>query len=52
MDHVLKELLEEIKEQGDDILDEIDAIKEKLGIKSSVDDDDLDEDNDDDKEDF
>ena len=40
MDHVLKELLEEIKEQGDDILDEIDAIKEKLGIVSSSDDED------------
>lgn len=39
MDHLLKELLDEIKEQNEDILDELEIIKEKLGIESNKDDD-------------
>ncbi len=52
MDHVLKEMLEDIKEQGEDILDEIALIKDKLGIKDKVDElDKLDKDEDLDKDD-
>lgn len=34
MDHLLKELLDEMKEQNDEILDDLSLIKEKLGINS------------------
>ena len=55
MDHVLKEMLDEIKEQNEDVLDEIALIKDKLGIKEKVDDldnPDKDEDLDKDDDDF
>ena len=32
MDHLLKEQLDEIQSQNDDIIDEIETIKKKLGI--------------------
>ena len=49
MDHLLKELLDEIKEQNEEVLDNQALIMEKLGIVSN-DDTDSDDDNDEDKD--